>query len=404
MTSNIHIVIIGAGLAGTSAAAEIAASQTVRISVIERLRVGSNHTTPMTFAEVPGQFGLEDCIIGRYRQFTFHSHLGAKTTHTYESTSLIALDYERACQMLLARAQASGHVELLHASASRLQRQNNHWLVQLANGETLSADLIIDASGRGLFSHKALGIARPKEFSHCYGAILTGVQVPDPSEALFLAPASEYGDGGGWIYPLEGNRVSFGYASLSTIPQLPTRLLMERFRRALDGFEPYATQMRNADWERAEVGSIPIYPLRRLVADGLLIIGDAAGQATIWSCMGSAVALEAGQLAGQAASQAVLTHDFSMKTLNVYQRNWDNRHRHIYRNNAIWAPVTWGMSPAEWNRQIPRLTALTPPQMIERLRTNWPVPPLPVALWLRAYDIAGRARRGLVKRLRSTWH
>jgi len=396
-----QVLIVGAGLAGVSAAAEIAAHAPVgtRITLVERLGVGSNHTTPMTFAEIPSRFGLEDCVIGRYTRFTFHSPLGERNTHAYQESPLVALDYARAARALLQRAQAQGDVRLLKASAAHLERKGARWLLTCAHGETLSAPLLIDASGRGLFSHRALDLPRPREFSHCYGALLSNVTVSDPGEAFFLAPFDDYGNGGGWVYPLEDGRVSLGYASLGKNPTLPAGLLMERFRRALAGFEPYAAWARQAHWERPEVGSIPIYPLRRLVWDGLLIAGDAAGQATIWSCMGSAAALEAGQLAGQAAIQALRAGDFNAKTLKSYQQAWDSRHRRTYRNNAVLSPVVWSMSSAAWNRQIPRLRTLTPHQMIERLRSNWPTPAWPVVVALRAYDLAGRALRGVATRL-----
>jgi digeranylgeranylglycerophospholipid reductase len=394
------ILIIGAGLAGVSAAAEIAAHTQAPVTIIERLRVGSNHTTPMTFAEVPPEFGLEGCVIGRYQCFTFHSPLGGHSSHFFSDAPLVALDYARAAQTLLQRAQKQGNIQVVKGTASKLQRDGGgQWQLTLANGETLTGSLIIDASGRGLFSHKALGVPHPKEFSHCYGAVLSGAQVPDPSEAFFLAPFCEYGDGGGWLYPLDDGRVSVGYATLGTSAVLPSSIVMRRFKRMLAHFLPYAEWLEEAQWERPEVGSIPIYPLKRLVYDGLMLVGDAAGQATIWSCMGSAAALEAGQLAGKAAVAAIRKNDFSARTLRAYQRTWDRRHRRIYRNNAILGPVVWNMSAAEWNRQIPRVQTLTSAQMVERLRTNWPVPAWPIAVLLRAYDIAGQARRGLARRL-----
>src|SRR5574338_678637 len=104
------IVIIGAGLAGLSAAAAIAASSRATVVVLDRRGVGSNNPTPMTFADVPPRYGLEDCTIGSYRCFTFHSPLGGRASHEFGQVQLVALDYRKACQKLLGRAVADGVV------------------------------------------------------------------------------------------------------------------------------------------------------------------------------------------------------------------------------------------------------------------------------------------------------
>ena len=394
------IVIIGAGLAGLSAASTIAASSRAAVVVLDRRGVGSNNPTPMTFADVPPRYGLEDCTIGAYRCFTFHSPLGGRSSHEFGQAQLVALDYRRACQTLLSRAASEGAVWHLPSAAAGMSRQENGWQVKLDDGSLMTAPLVIDASGRGLFSSRQLGLPRPKSYSHCYGARLSGCRVPDPSEAFFFAPCRAYGDGGGWLYPLDGGQASYGWATLGDTPTLPGGVIKDNFRRSLNEFEPYASWLKDAVWEHVEVGSIPIYPLKRFVYDGLLVAGDAAGQATIWSCMGSEAALEAGQLAGDAAAAALVEGDFSAAALATYQEHWDRRNRDTYRRNTWVAPTVWSQSEADWNRQIPRVASLTPEQMLARLRVNWPAPTFPQAAFVRAYDLAGRTRRGLVKALR----
>lgn len=402
----VDVIIVGAGLAGVSAAAEIASRSRASIVVVERRVIGSNNPTPMTFSDVPQRFGLEDSIIGCYDRFTFHSPLGNRSSHRFEDVQLVALAYQKASLTLLNRASSAGNVWLYSAAAIGLERQGKGgragWQMRLNDGRELRAPLVIDASGRGLFSSRVLDLPRPKSFSHCYGARLSGSQVPDPREAFFFAPTEAYGSGGGWLYPLNDGQVSVGYATLSDQPGFPGGAVKTNFRRFLAEFEPYTGWLREARWEYVEAGTIPLYPLRRLVYDGLLITGDAAGQATLWSCMGSEAALEAGQLAGDAAVVALLNGDFSARRLSKYQKNWDARHRRTYQRNAWVAPVVWGQTEKDWNQVIPRVQELHAPQMLARLRVNWPVPSIPQALFVRAYDLAGRIRRGLARRLRRT--
>lgn len=397
------VVIVGAGLAGCTAAWTIASHSRARIGLVERRGIGSNNPTPLTFTDVLGSYQLEDCAIGYYRQFTFHSPLGNRSSHVFDGQPLVALDYRNACEKLVRNARRSENLTLLITTASGLIFQGRKWKISLTDGRQLQTPLVIDASGRGLFSSRALNLPRPKEFSHCYGARFSHCPVPDPQEVFFFAPSIAYGNGGGWLYPLDGERVSFGFASLGRSPTLPAGDLKVNLRRAVSDFKPYADWLEGAALDYIEAGSIPIYPLRRFVYDSLLIVGDAAGQATIWSCMGSATALEAGQLAGEAALAGFIKNDFSAALLQQYQKQWDKRNREIYRRNAWIAPTVWSQSEASWNRQIPLLKQLTPDQMVERLRINWPVPSVLQAIFIRVVDLAGRIRRGMLRQLRKWW-
>lgn len=395
------VVIIGGGLAGLSAAATIAQSSDAATAIFEGRGIGSNNPTPMTFVDVVEQFDLGDHVQGRYRRFTFHSPLGNGSSHIYNTHPLITLDYRGACSELLRRGQAAGDVTLIISKVSRLQRiASDHWQVHTADGQTITTPLLIDASGRGLFATRALGLPGPRMFSHCFGQILVGCDVPDPEEVFFLAPSDRFGDGGGWLYPLSNGRVSFGYATLDATSDYPEQAVRERYHHALREFAPYAHWLADAQLDHTEVGTIPVCPPRRFVYDGLMLVGDAAGQATIWSCMGSEPALVSGRLAGRAAIEAHRRQDYSLATLGSYQRQWDQVYRRIYRQGALLAPVSWRQGEVNWNRQIPLVQQLSPQQMLARLRANWPPLPWWKIAFVRAYDWTGRVRRGFVSRLK----
>ncbi|MEE8306504.1 MAG: NAD(P)/FAD-dependent oxidoreductase [Gammaproteobacteria bacterium] len=403
-TMTYDVVIIGGGLAGLSTAATIAQGSDAAIAIVEERGIGSNNPTPMTFTDVVERFSLVDYVTARYRRFTFHSVLGNKSSHVYDTSPLVTFDYRRACGELLRRAQLAGNVTLIRDRAMQLRRGfGDGWQVCLAGGQEITASLLVDASGCSLFTTHALDLPRPRMFSHCFGQTFSKCAVPDLEEAFFLAPSDRFGDGGGWLYPLFDGRVSFGYATLSTAADYPAQMMKERYYRALREFMPYADWLADAQLDHVEMGTIPVCPPRSFVYDGLMLVGDAAGQATIWSCMGSEPSLVGGQLAGQTVIKAHRRQDYSLAVLENYQRQWNQMYRRIYRQGALLAPVSWRQGEINWNRQIPLVQQLTPTQMLARLRINWPLLPWWKIALICAYDWAGRARRGLLARLRGQY-
>jgi len=394
------IVVIGSGLAGLSVAMTAAQGCDAAIALIEGRAVGSNNPTPMTFADVLEQFDLTSCITARYRRFTFHSPLGGRSSHTFDSFPLVAFDYRRACVELLNRSRAVGDVTFINSQATRLVRDaTGRWHIGTRDGEQVSASLLVDASGRRLFTARALGLPYPRMFSHCFGQVLEGGTVPDREEAFFLTPSRLFGGGGGWLYPLADGRVSFGYATLSQTAIFPGHAVKTSYYRALQEFQPYSEWLANARPISTEIGTIPIFPLQRFVYPGLMQVGDAAGQATIWACMGTAAALVGGQLAGRVVAQAHREQKYSVAILKAYQRQWDQKYRRVYRQAAWLAPLIWHLEDINWNQQLQQLQQLTPEQMLARLRINWPLLPWWKILLIRAYGLAGRARRGLARGL-----
>lgn len=69
-------------------------------------------------------------------------------------------------------------------------------------------------------------------------------------------------------------------------------------------------------------GSIPIGPAPRTVTDGVLLVGDAAGQAKPTSGGGIYTGTSCARIAGEVAAKAALSGDASEAALGEYERRW----------------------------------------------------------------------------------
>lgn len=71
------------------------------------------------------------------------------------------------------------------------------------------------------------------------------------------------------------------------------------------------------------VGGVPCAPtLKNIVADGLMLVGDAAHQVNPMSGGGIVTAMLAGRIAGQVAGEAIAEHDYSERRLSQYAKKW----------------------------------------------------------------------------------
>jgi flavin-dependent dehydrogenase len=100
-------------------------------------------------------------------------------------------------------------------------------------------------------------------------------------------------------------------------------LLTERFREAKLCFERLRTEYHQSGKILSyQSGMIPIGPARRTVADGFLIVGDAAGQAKPTSGGGIYTGMLCGRIAGAVAARGALTGRTRAQFLKEYEKLW----------------------------------------------------------------------------------
>jgi geranylgeranyl reductase family protein len=126
--------------------------------------------------------------------------------------------------------------------------------------------------------------------------------------------------GYGWLFPLPNGRANVGVGMLAQPAEHHQGRLDDLWQRVLAPESPLAPWLRGAEFE----GPLRTWPLdlgprrRRLVADGLLVAGEAAGLVGPLTGAGIANALESGALAGATIASALASGDVSRRGLHSY--------------------------------------------------------------------------------------
>jgi digeranylgeranylglycerophospholipid reductase len=108
-----------------------------------------------------------------------------------------------------------------------------------------------------------------------------------------------------------------------------------------------------------------------LVGDGMLVVGDAAGQGSTLLGEGIRYAISAGRLAGDAIVAA--REDYTRRGLAAYPKAWQRQTR---RDMAIAYAVNTRIcrySDDDWDRAIRRLDRLTPKQAARVFATDFKI-------------------------------
>lgn len=368
------IIIIGAGIAGLSAGWTIARHEAISAAIIENRAIGSNNPSPLTFADVVNEFQLEDCCKETYSTFTFHNHGGSSVEYVFNHNPLVVLDYRKAClQLYSLMNDRDRSLVFVEGQVQSLEQAVNKITVNLKDRPSLSARIVIDASGRSQLAARTLIPDRLCYYSHVYGGEFSNVNLPERKLCCFLLPHGRFGSGGGWFYSIGRSRASFGYATITNSAGKDTNLLKRNFLAALNEFAPYSDYLREATLETVEYGVIPITYAEHLTNGGILIVGDAAGMATNWTCMGVEPGLKYGRLAGEIAATAVLCNNFSV--INDYELKWFAENRCKYNEMNQMADRFWFNNYYSWEWIIKNdLAYLKTSQILNRIRYNDYIP------------------------------
>lgn len=319
------VAIVGAGPSG-SMAARAAAEQGVDVILLEEHpQVG----LPVNCAEGLSLKGLKDAGVEPtdevVSQRVTKARVYAPNRRYLELTSSDWVGYtinrDVFDRVLSERAVDAGAELMTGTKATGILKQGGlvSGVTAARGGEALKieAQVVIGADGYASTVRRSAGLGRwYPDFVTCAQFRLGNLSLDEPDVNEFHLGSKVAPGAYAWVFPKSGEvaNVGLGVRRIHTEPPLAY----------LKRFVDSDTRFRGADVLTVNGGITPVSGvIDRVVADGVMLVGDAAGQ--LIPCTGAGVhaGVVAGRMAGEVAARAVEEGDTTAFRLSEYGRRFD---------------------------------------------------------------------------------
>ena len=322
----VDALIVGGGPAGLIAARELSARcPGASVLLVERDRaIGA----PVRCGEGVGSAGLSefispdgaDWVSRRITRVIFRAPDGTEVRVAEGDVGYI-LDRTRFEPALAVQAAAAGAELRVATEATALARAGDEWRVTLrgpAGARDVRARILIAADGVEGMTARWAGLdtrVAAREMESCAQYVMSGIAVDPDAICLHFGDAIAPG-GYAWVFPkgVGVANVGLGVVALRANGGGSARAHLDRY---------VAREFPRGVITGMTVGGVIVQPtIKRTVADGLLVCGDAAHMINPLSGGGIVNAMKAGRLAAESAADALAANDASAARLQRYHDRW----------------------------------------------------------------------------------
>ena len=235
---------------------------------------------------------------------------------------------------------------------------------------SVHSSLVIDASGFNTTVARRAGIAGEWK-RYGVGAEYECYCDDIDSTTWVLMVGQKYSDAGyAWLFPLSKNRVRIGVGigrpESKAEPLEKLHEIIENRFKPLDAVEVGKIQPIELHY-----GFIPNEGLRRSsIADGLIMVGDTAGQSNPLVLEGIRYAIEFGRLAGKVGADS-LSKNSDVESLLEYERSWRAKAESKIQS-ALKVQMRWlGLTDEEWDKELEILRNMTVEEFLDFIRADF---------------------------------
>jgi len=326
-----HAIVVGAGPAGSTVAYETARRGFRVLLVEEHPQVGvPSHCTGKLSASAAKELGIEPTrVLAELRGAIFHSPSGIQLLVERREAQAYVLDRGAFDSWLASQAVDSGATLVTGTRATKVRISKSGVRVSLASQghvEEKTCKVIVGADGVASFVARQTGLysKAPKEMRLAAQKTLTEVQSITPSFAEVFLGRSFAPGFFAWAVPAGAARVRVGLCVRPGLGEGP----MNYLNRFIASHPVVAPRLSESVAVSESVHAIPTGgALRRTVGDGVLVVGDAAGQVKSTTGGGLYYGILCACIAGESLSKALeeVNGTVPLRELEDYERRWRAR-------------------------------------------------------------------------------
>ena len=368
------IVVVGGGPAGLSAA-YTAAKGGAKVVLFEKDQsiAHSIRTSGVTWITEMEKLGIPSKFYNPIQNYRFVSPSNDVIIRGDVATSCV-LDVRAAYQHLAFLAAREGAQLMIKSIVTDVIKEGHRVAGVKANTPTgkltVHSSLVIDASGFSTSVGRKAGVVGQWKR---YGIGVEYECYCDDIDSMtwVLMVGQKYSDAGyAWLFPLSENRVRVGVGigrpESNAEPLEKLNKIIEKRFKPLDAIGDGKIQPLELHY-----GFIPNEGVRHnSVADGLIMVGDSAGQSNPLVLEGIRYAIEFGRLAGKVGADS-LSHNSDRDYLLESERGWKAKaESKIY--SALKVQMRWiGLTDEQWDKEIEILRYMTVDEFLDFIKADF---------------------------------
>jgi digeranylgeranylglycerophospholipid reductase len=367
------IAVVGGGPAGLSAACAAAKFKAKVILFEKDESIAHNiRTSGVTWIEEIEKLGISKEHYNPIKNYSFISPSNEVIVRGNTAKSCV-LNVRSVYQHLAFLAAEVGSEIMVRSNVINIALNSENRISGLKastpKGDmVIGSRLVIDASGFNSSIARRLGLVSEWK-RYGIGAEYECYCENVDRETWILMVGRKYSDAGyAWVFPLSENRVRIGVGvsrpESNTDPLEKLNSIIDKKLKPLD-------KMGKIQPIELHHGFIPNEGLRTsTVSDGLMLVGDSAGQANPLVLEGIRYAIEFGMLAGEIGAKS-LARNSNKESLLEYEKIWKSRVESKI-NSALKVQSRWiGLSDEDWDREIEILRDLSSEEFLDFIKAEF---------------------------------
>lgn len=320
-SSYYEVAVIGAGPVGSYLAKTLAEQQVSVVLIEQHKSIGCPvNCAGLVSKRVFDRFQIPTDGIVQNTIKTAHVHspsghilnIGGDRVHAYR------IDRSEFDRYLTNEAQKKGVDLLLSEKAVSLQREQENVNIETSKERQIQAEILIGADGPYSRVRDIFGFPQPKEFLRGIGAQLVDTNLDGSTVEIFVGAHIAPGFFA-WMIPTnqEGTAAHIGLCVPKNSERSPKTYLRQLFDDPL-----MSSFISESTISYYTGGIIPLGPLKRIVDDRVVLVGDAAAQVKPTSGGGIYPGLQCARYCANTVRDAIQEQRYNAEFLQRYQEEY----------------------------------------------------------------------------------